>query len=105
MLMDGVKSAPKPTFAMLMERIAADSELSALRKKSLLSSIRCYAKLLGQDPARMLVDPAAYTNAIAKFRPARHRLTKSRLANICSDIRCVLRWAGITGVPGRNLTP
>jgi hypothetical protein len=103
--MDATKPAAKPTFAMMMERIAADPDLSATRKRSLLTSIRCYARLLGQDPARMAVDLGGYTAVIARFRPARHRITKSRWANICTDIRFALRHAGIAGVPGRNLTP
>jgi hypothetical protein len=56
MPMDSMKSASKPTFAMLMERIAADPDLSATHKHSLLCSIRCYTKMLGQHPARMVVD-------------------------------------------------
>jgi hypothetical protein len=105
MPMDSMKSASKPTFAMLMERIAADPDLSATHKHSLLCSIRCYTKMLGQHPARMVVDLKDYAAAIAKVRPARHKKKRSRWANICSDIRAVLRYAGIEGVPGRNLTP
>ena len=102
---DADPAAAKPTFAAIMERIAADPDLSASRKRSLLTSIRCYARLLGQDPARMAVDLTGYTDAIAKFRPARHGVKKSRWANICTDVRFALRHAGIEGVPGRDLTP
>jgi hypothetical protein len=105
MPMDNEKSAHTPTFAMLMEPIAADPDLSDTRKDPLLCSIRCYTKLLVQDPTRMTVELAGYSDAIGKFRPARHKIKKSRWANICTDMRAALRYAGIEGVPGRNLTP
>jgi integrase len=105
MPMTSDQAAQPPTFAMLMPRIAADSELSDTRRKSLLTSIRCFARLLGRDPARMTVDLGLYSKVIASFRPARHKLTKARWSNICCDLRYVLKYAGVAGVPGRNLTP
>jgi hypothetical protein len=105
MPMTSDQAAQPPTFAMLMQRIAADSELSDTRRKSLLTSIRCFARLLGRDPARMTVDLGLYSKVIASFRPARHKLTKARWSNICCDLRYVLKYAGVAGVPGRNLTP
>ena len=86
MPMDSVKSADTPTFAMLMERIAGDPDLSVTRKHSLLCLIRTYTKMLGLDPARMVVDLKGHTDAIKKVRPARPQAAAQGALRAAGDL-------------------
>jgi integrase len=96
-----VAAAPA-SLAEVVAAIRVDLSLPEMRRRSVATSIRCFCRLLGLDPAITPVN--AYAEAVPRFRPSRAGLRKDRWQNILADLRFALRWAGVAGVPGRNLT-
>ena len=101
-------SAGKPvptTFAELLLNVSSDSELIESRRRSVCTSLRCFARLLGQDLSTMPVELGAYRKVLAEFSPRRAGIKQSRWSNIRSDVLFALRYAGLPAVPGRSTTP
>jgi PAS domain-containing protein len=98
-----VAAAPA-TLAEVAAAISADLSLAETRRRSVTTSIRCFCRLLELDPVTTPVSLDTYADAVRRFRPARAGLRKDRWQNILVDLRFALRWAGVAGVPGRNLT-
>ena len=97
-----VAAAPA-TLAELAAAISADPSLPEARRRSVRTSIRCFCRLLGLDPVITPVSLDTYAEAVRRFRPSRAGLRKKHWSNILSDFRFAARWAGVAGVPGRNL--
>ena len=97
-----VAAAPA-TLAEVAAAISADLSLAETRRRSVRSSIRCFCRLLELDPVTTPISLDTYADAVRRFRPSRAGLRKDRWQNILTDLRFALRWAGIPGVPGRNL--
>lgn len=98
-------AAAPATLAELAAAISFDLSLPETRRRSVMTSSRCFCRLLGLDPVITPVSLDTYAEAVRRFRPARAGLRKDRWQNILTDLRFALRWAGIEGVPGRNMTP
>ena len=84
-----------PTFAGLMDRIAAEPDLSHRRRRDLLSALRRTAKALGRSPALVPADARWLQPRLSKIVPAALDLSPKSWSNVLSDVRAAMFLAGI----------
>lgn len=94
------------TLADVMERLEqADLKLAPNRRRDLISSLRCAARLMGRSPSEVSIAPRSLRAALQKIHPAQANISKKRWANVKSDLRRALTVAGITGSDARADIP
>jgi integrase len=91
------------SFADMLHRVQHDASLSVQRRADQRSALRCFARLMGQEPAVMPASPAQYRPRLKVLNPATANLSAKRLANVKADVMHCLRRYG--GVPRRNALP
>jgi integrase len=82
------------TMADVLEKIAANGDLKPQRRRNLCSAIRALGKLMNRDLSFLPAHPGFYRKAFKKLHPEHCGLSKSRIANIKSDILFALRHVG-----------
>ncbi len=87
--------AGTPMFADIIERIAHCPEMSATRKRDLVSGLTRVAKALNRAPAEVPADPKWLQPRLEKVMPAAIKLSEKSWQNARSDARAALAWAGI----------
>lgn len=97
--------AARPTFADIMKLLSSDVELSASRRRDLVSSLRCLMRLLDLDPATQTANLAALRKWITELHPARAGISAKRLANIKADVSFAFRHLGLTKATATRKTP
>ena len=87
------------TLADVLEKIAADVVLDPQRRRNLCSAIRALGKLMNRDLSYLPAHPGFYRKMFKDLHPEHCGLSKSRIANIKSDLLFALKYAGcIQGV-------
>lgn len=83
--------APVPTFAEAKARIATWIDLPETRRRDMASALATAAKILGQDERLIPCDIAWLNQHLFCKAPAEVGLSRTRLANVVSLLRAVLR--------------
>ena len=87
------------TLADVLEKIAADVVLDPQRRRNLCSAIRALGKLMNRGLSYLPAHPGYYRKMFKGLHPEHCGLSKSRIANIKSDLLFALKYAGcIQGV-------
>jgi len=87
------------SLAGVLEKIEADAELDPQRRRNLCSAIRALGKLMNRDLSYLPAHPGFYRKMFKGLRPEHCGLSKSRIANIKSDLLFALKHVGcIQGV-------
>lgn len=84
-----------PMFADIIARLEDCPEMSATRKRDLISGLRRVAKALGRAPEDVPADPKWLQPRLAGVMPAALRLSEKGWQNARSDARAAMAWAGI----------
>jgi integrase len=92
-----------PMFAALIARIDAADDLSATRKRDLISGLRRVARALGRAPEEVPADPKWLQPRLAKVMPAALGLSLKGWQNAQSDARSAMAWAGIVKRRNRHI--
>ena len=87
-------SAEQLTLADVLFRIEVDPVLEPQRRRNLCSAIRGLGKLIGKDLRYLPANPGFYRPFFKRLHPEHHGLSKSRIANIKSDVLFALRHLG-----------
>ena len=87
-------SADQLTLADVLFRIEADPVLEPQRCRNLCSAIRGLGKLIRKDLRYLPADPGFYRPFFRRLHPEHSSLSKSRIANIKSDVLFALRHVG-----------
>lgn len=82
------------TLADVLEKIAANGDLKPQRRRNLCSAIRALGKLMNRDLSYLPAHPGFYRKMFKKLHPEHCDLSKSRIANIKSDVLFALRHVG-----------
>lgn len=88
-------AAPTITLLNLIDRIAADKDLTATRRRDLMSDLRCLARLLEREPIAVPADLKALKRVVNDLHHAQLELTRKRLQNIRSSLKFVFDRYGI----------
>ena len=97
-----------PTFADLMKQVSAIADLSASRRRDIISGLRRVAKALGRTPEDVPADPRWLQPRINAVAPAAIGLSDKSWSNAVSDARAGLVQCNIVlGRPNRasDLSP
>ncbi len=78
----------------VLEKVAADTALKPQRRRNLCSAIRAVGKLMERDLTYLPSQPGFYRKMLKGLHPAHCGLSKSRIANIKSDVLFSLRHVG-----------
>ena len=78
----------------IIERIDMDEGLAVQRRRNVCSAIRSLGKLMDKDLRYLPADPGFYRPFLNRLHPQQCGLTKSRIANIKSDVLFALRHVG-----------
>lgn len=82
------------TMADVLERISANTELKPQRRRNLCSAIRALGKLMNRDLSYLPADPGFYRKMFKELHSEHCGLSKSRIANIKSDVLFALKHVG-----------
>ena len=86
------------TLADVLARLEpADLKLVPTRRRDLISSVRCVARLIGRSPVEISVAPNVLRAALQEIHPAQANIAKKRWANVKSDLKRALIETGHTG--------
>jgi integrase len=83
------------TLQPVLDRVAANPELTPTRKRDLASAVRIYAKLVGQPPAAIPLDLSAIRQHLDRMVPARAAISPKRWANLRSDLAAAIAASGL----------
>lgn len=86
-------------FADLIAKLQADTSLTPVRQRDLISAIRRTAKALGRAPETIPADPAWLRPRLARLVPAGLGLSVKSWSNMRSDLQAALTHLGITKRP------
>lgn len=86
-------------FADLIAKLQADTALTPVRQRDLISAIRRTAKALGRPLETIPADPTWLRPRIERIVPAGIDLTPKSWSNVRSDLQAALAHAGITKRP------
>ena len=86
-------------FADLIAKLQADTGLTPVRQRDLISAIRRTAKALGRPPETIPADPTWLRPRIERIVPAGIGLSPKSWSNVRSDLQAALAHAGITKRP------
>jgi len=79
--------------ADITERISADSQLSKIRKRDLVSAIKRFCQMLGRDLSFMTADIRVLKNAFESLHPAQLGVSRKTLQTIKSNVLSAIRHA------------
>ena len=82
------------TLADVLEKIAADAELQPQRRRNLCSAIHALGRLMNRDMSYLPAHAGFYRLMFKKLHPEHCGLSKSRIANIKSDVLFALKYVG-----------
>lgn len=83
------------TLQTVLDRLAADPELSASRKRDLRSAVTSFATLLDQTPAAIPMDLAAIRRKLDTIEPAWAKVSRKRWSNLRSDLGGAIAASGL----------
>lgn len=86
-------------FADLIAKLQADTALTPVRQRDLISAIRRTANALGRPPETIPADPTWLRPRIERIVPAAIGLTQKSWSNVRSDLQAALAHLGITKRP------
>jgi hypothetical protein len=89
------QTAALVTLETVLDRLAANTELAARRKRDLRSAVTCFAKLVDQPPAAIPMDLAAIRQKLDSIEPAWAKISRKRWANIRSDLLAAIHASGL----------
>lgn len=93
------------SMAELITLISNDGELTAVRRRNLTSSIRCFCKALDCDPSQVPANFWYFRERLKRFHPLAAKIKKKRWQTIKSDVAFALERAGMTAGQSRGLAP
>jgi len=82
------------TMADVLEKIAVDTDLNPQRRRNLCSALRALGNLMDRDLSYLPADPGFYRKMFRGLHPEHCGLSKSRIANIKSDVLFALKHVG-----------
>lgn len=82
------------SLADVLEMIAADANLKPQRRRNLCSSIRALGKLMNRNLSYLPAHPGFYRKMLKELHPEQCGFSKSRIANIKSDVLFALKHVG-----------
>ena len=83
------------TLQSVLDRLAANDDLSASRKRDLRSAVTSFAKLCEQPPAAIALDLADIRKTLDGIVPAQARISRKRWANLRSDLAAAIEASGL----------
>jgi hypothetical protein len=83
------------TLQTVLDRLTANTELAARRKRDLRSGIACFAKLVDQPPSAIALDLAAIRQTLDTIVPAWAKVSRKRWANLRSDLAAAIDASGL----------
>ena len=90
------------TLADLIRLVEADQDLQDMRRRQVMSSIRCFARHLGSDPTSAPADFQSLRALCRDFHPLSRRISIRRWSNIRSDLKFALhRYSASQGTCDR----
>jgi integrase len=91
--------AAKPvTLAGVLAALERETNLTATRRRDLVSAVKRVAILLGDEPAAIPLEMAAISARLAAVNPVAVGITSKRLANIRSDFLAAVKASGLIPV-------
>lgn len=93
------------SLAEVLEVIGADKDLDVTRRRNVCSSIRTFARLVGQDLTSMPAHPGYYRGVLKRIHPVHAGISKKRFQNVKTDVLFALRHVGIVGDGRSYLAP
>jgi integrase len=82
------------TMADVLERVAASVDLKPQRRRNICSALRALGKLMNRDLAYLPAHAGFYRKMFKELHPEHCGLSKSRVANIKSDVLFALKFVG-----------
>lgn len=82
------------TLADVLEMVTDDAELKPQRRRNICSAIRALSKLMSRNLSYLPAHPGYYREMFKELHPEHCGLSKSRIANIKSDVLFALRHTG-----------
>ncbi len=86
-----------PMLSSVIELITDDPDLTATRRRDMISGLRRMATALGQDPSNVPVDPKWLQPRLEAVAPAAIGLSPKTWSNLISNARAALAHLGIVG--------
>jgi integrase len=83
------------TLKDVLDRLAANSELSDTRKRDLRSAVVIYGKLKGEPLSAIPLDLVAIRRTLDGIVPAQAKVSRKRWANMRSDLAAALESSGL----------
>jgi integrase len=91
--------AAKPvTLAGVLAALERETNLTATRRRDLVSAVKRVAILLGDEPAAIVLDMPVISGLLAAVNPVAVGITSKRFANIRSDFLAAVKAAGLMPV-------
>ena len=87
-------TADQITLANVLERIDSDESLSTQRRRNICSALRALGSLMERDLSYLPANPGFYRKMFKGLHPEHCGLSKSRIANIKSDVLFALKFVG-----------
>ena len=88
-------TATMATLQGVLDRLAAETSLSASRRRDLRSAVTSFAKLKGQPPGAIALDLAAIRETLDGMVPAAAKMSAKRWANLRSDLAAAIDASGL----------
>jgi len=82
------------TMAAVLQKVEADTALKSQRRRNLCSAIRALGKLMDKDLSYLPAQPGYYRKLFKELHPEHCGLSRSRIANIKSDVLFALKRVG-----------
>jgi ER-bound oxygenase mpaB/B'/Rubber oxygenase, catalytic domain len=82
------------TLQTVLSRLAAP-ELTAPRRRDLISAVRTFARLVGEPPAAIPLDLSAFRQRLDRMVPARAAISPKRWSNLRSDLGAAIAASGL----------
>ena len=86
------------TLQTVLDRLAANCDLSDTRKRDLRSAVASFAKLGEQPPGAIPLDLAEIRRILDRTIPARAKISPKRWANLRSDLAAAIEASGLRRV-------
>ena len=105
LLLDQPTQAPILTGADALEKINEWDDLPETRRRDLASAVRSAAKLAGQPPESLVLNPASLRQTLLQHSAATLGLSDSRSKAIRSGLNFVMRRLGVVAAKDTPLSP
>jgi integrase len=84
-----------PTLQTVIDRLGGNAGLSDTRKRDLRSAVISFAKIKGQPPAAVPLDPSDFRQTLDGLVPAAAAMSPKRWANLRSDLAAAIDSSGL----------